>query len=701
MNNLERLKIFVSQNMKNVKDLDEGDLIFLSNLKSEYFCFDTESCRDEKNIQNERVYSWILSNTLNDFSVYGETLEEFLNLLKSFRRYGKITRNKKDVKTKALKYTSFVHNLGWDIEFFKYTLDKLGYKYYSKIMYDDDTIRDERLDCNCYNITENNGQVYNATIRIKVEDWVQKNKTSSMFVEFKMYDSFKIMPKSLDKIAKKVIKVDDMFYKLSEKYDYKKVRPYGYNLDDIEKCYLFNDGYLLKEFIKQYYIANNFNGFTASGIAFNNLLKFLFPNEKDKYKCFEMYYPPINDSEIIDLIDRSYSGGFTYANSNLKGLTILKHGFSLDINSSYPHKMKCNIMPYGTPKYFKGEYKFDKEYPLALQEVHFDYFKRKNNSNIGFIKIGSCENIIHDVKNFDLKKNDYVSTNMIDGELITTNYNLVWTYEELQLMLQCYDFYSFRKVGDKRLKGNKNLVKGLEYTKGVKFKGAVGHFGKFIDDCVFRKNKAKDEENNVMYESSKVDMNSVYGKLGSSFKRDIKVYEKNKHGIFEYHRKYENPNDWDYIEDRKYYRAYSSFTTSYGRMMLFKVILEIEQRFGSENFVYCDTDSIYATITEEQLRSLHITIDGHELGAWDIEKEFFKIKTLGAKKYIVYGRKYGETGKCHNVCKCAGLPDSVRNEINFNNFNFGTKFKKLQKKKVIGGYRLENTEFTIKDFTFY
>lgn len=701
MNNLDRLKIFVSQNMKKVSELNEGDLYFLANIDKDYFCFDTESCRDEKNIKNERVYSWILSNTINDFAVYGETLQEFLSLITSFRDYVKLARSKKKVKSKQVKYECFVHNLSWDFEFFKYVLDDLGFKYFSKVLFEDDTVQDERLNCNCYTITENNGQVYNSTIKIKCDEYVEKGNKSDFFINFTFRDSVKLIPKRLDQIAKKVIKIDEMFYKLSEKYDYKKVRKYGHELNDIEKCYLYNDGYILKEFIRQYYITNNFVGYTASAIAFNNLLNFLFPNEKNKYECFEMYYPPIKDSFIMDIIDKSYSGGYTYANSNMKCKTIIKHGFSIDINSSYPHKMKDKLMPVGEPKYFKGKYKFSKKYSLALQRVHFDYFKRKNNSNIGFIKIGACENIIHDVKKYDLKKNDYVATNMIDGELITSNYNLVWTYEELELMQECYDFYSYRVVDGKRLKGKKNLVKGIEYIDGVEFKARLGHFGEFIDNCVFRKNKAKDEGNNVMKESAKVDMNSVYGKLGSSFKRDIKEYVRNEKGLFEYRRKYESDKDYDYLEDRRYYRAYSSFTTSYGRMMLFKVILEIEERFGSENFIYCDTDSIYMTLNEEQLRSLHIELDKHKLGAWDIEKEFFKIKTLGAKKYIVYGREYGEIGKCHIECKCAGLPDNVREDINFDNFNFGQKFIKLQKKKVIGGYRLVNTEFTIKDFTLF
>jgi hypothetical protein len=90
-----------------------------------------------------------------------------------------------------------------------------------------------------------------------------------------------------------------------------------------------------------------------------------------------------------------------------------------------------------------------------------------------------------------------------------------------------------------------------------------------------------------------------------------------------------------------------------------------------------------------------------KLGAWDIEKVFTKFKCLGAKKYILYGHKYGKNLPDTIHQHCAGLPTNIQKDLNFDNFYLGAVFNKKQKKKVIGGYRLELIEFTLKDFTFY
>jgi hypothetical protein len=364
--------------------------------------------------------------------------------------------------------------------------------------------------------------------------------------------------------------------------------------------------------------------------------------------------------------------------------------------------MKYNKLPYGQPKYFEGKYKFDNEYDIALQKVHFDGFKRKNNSNIGFIKIGSCCDFNQDVRKYGYKKNDYVSNNFDEfGELITYNYNLVLTSFELEMLESVYDFYSYRKVGNKILKGKKNLIKGIQYVEGVKFKSLIGDFGEFIDDCVERKNKYKDEDNECGKTVAKRDMNSLYGKLGSGFYRKIMNYVVDEEGYFKYQRKYVNDNEFDYLEERKYYRAFASFTTSYGRCALQQVIIDIEKNYGADKFLYCDTDSIYALLSVEQLENLGLDLDGKKLGAWDIEKEFTKFKCLGAKKYLIFGHEYGKKKKDKISPHCAGLPYDIQKMLNFDNFYLGAEFNKKQKHKKVGGYRLEWTTFKLQEFTFY
>jgi DNA polymerase elongation subunit (family B) len=196
-------------------------------------------------------------------------------------------------------------------------------------------------------------------------------------------------------------------------------------------------------------------------------------------------------------------------------------------------------------------------------------------------------------------------------------------------------------------------------------------------------------------------MNSLYGKLGSGFERTIMNYIKDDNGYFKIQRKYVNDSDFDYEERRKYYRAFASFTTSYGRIALLSIIIKIEEKFGEESFLYSDTDSIYATLSVQEFKSLGVDLHKSRLGAWDIEKEFTKFKCLGPKKYILYGHEYGKNQKDKISAHCSGLPYNVQKTLNFDNFYLGAVFTKKQKKKVIGGYRLELIKFELKEFSFY
>ena len=81
---------------------------------AEYYCFDTETCCTSEEVYNyyynlkekcpiqgkhAKVYAWALSNTLNDFVIYGENLNQFLYCLdKIFKNRlgsgGEVTKKK-------------------------------------------------------------------------------------------------------------------------------------------------------------------------------------------------------------------------------------------------------------------------------------------------------------------------------------------------------------------------------------------------------------------------------------------------------------------------------------------------------------------------------------------------------------------------------------------------------------------------------
>lgn len=73
--------------------------------------------------------------------------------------------------------------------------------------------------------------------------------------------------------------------------------------------------------------------------------------------------------------------------------------------------------------------------------------------------------------------------------------------------------------------------------------------------------------------------------------------------------------------------------TSYARVYLLESILKL----GVDNFIYCDTDSIYfkTNMSEEELGK-KLPLDKYELGKWGIDCKFKSGKILGAKRYVFF-----------------------------------------------------------------
>ena len=80
------------------------------------------------------------------------------------------------------------------------------------------------------------------------------------------------------------------------------------------------------------------------------------------------------------------------------------------------------------------------------------------------------------------------------------------------------------------------------------------------------------------------------------------------------------------------------------------------------------------------------------MGKWKIEKHYNSFKTIGAKKYILT-----DTDE-KVICKCAGLPEDVRSQITYEQFEIGAEFVgKKQKFAMKGGYVLRDAKFKISD----
>ena len=679
---------------------------------NELYSFDTESSHKvEDGEPVARVYAWSIGNTGNDYQIYGEDINDIYIVFDKIARANNMEYN----DCNGGKFKVFIHNLTWDFQFMFYSMLEMGFNQFSgSVRYGKKT--NMKQPCGTFSVIENNGNVYSSTI--KLHDSIEltssrKNRKGeynkkTIDITINLIDSYKIMKKELKEIATDVLDIDEMFNKLGDDYDYTTYREVGHELTLFEKCYLYNDVYILKEFEKQFYMKLDTDKITASAISFEKFLSIAFKKDtyNENYKEFEKVFPDLSSYvKISEIIKNSYRGGWTQGNLRYIGIKqLLRNAVSIDINSSYPAVIRYKMLPYGTPRLYKRHVNKDEMqkngYDMRLLTIAFDGFKNNDEDNqIGEIQVGA-----DNVEAFQMRGTQYAHTNIIGGTQkgdVITNYKLVgrknasdkrrytmtiWDFE-LESMLKNMSFYTEEKKYVKHLQlwvSNGKLKRGFEVLETLCFKGKVGVFGEAVDIYTEMKKQGKREGNACMTEQAKMMMNAFFGKMGASYDRKDREVIMDDEGLIKYGNVVHS-----YTASKKYYPAYASAVTAWGRCNLRDTLYKV----GYNNVLYFDTDSLYTTLDEEELRfRVGDVLDDFELGKWKIEKYYDEFKCIGAKKYMLLDTD-GKT-----MCKCAGLPKTVRENIRFDEFYLGNEFDgKNQKKAVKGGYILTTVRFRLSD----
>ena len=480
------------------------------------------------------------------------------------------------------------------------------------------------------------GQFYSIEIYFEV-----KNKKVNKVT---IFDSLKILNFSVDKIAKDF---DLPIRKLN--IDYKAYRPVGHILTKEEVDYIRNDVEIMARALKFMFDL----GLDKMTIGADALAYY-----RKHCKYFLKYFPQLN--YLIDQdLRRSYKGGFTYLNDIYKGKEV-GEGIVLDVNSLYPSILHDEELPFGEPYFFEGEYKENKLYPLYVQTLTC-IFEIKHN------KIPS----IQLKNNLSFMPTEYIKSSK--GELVT----LTLTNIDLELFFEQYN------------------VTHITYHSGYMFKGIKGLFTEYVDHWTESKIKAKKENNKAMYMTSKLLLNSLYGKFGLNPNSRSKFPYLDEDGVVKY---YITP-----LQIRKsLYLPIATFVTSYARRKTILTSQAIKdytiKNYNEDYYIYSDTDSIHLKYLPEEILKEFVDIDDYRLGAWKMESTFTRGKYLRQKCYIEENYDDGL-----NVT-VAGLPKKLGKYITFENFENGLTLladdkeidHKLTFKHVKGGVLLVDTDFTIK-----
>lgn len=536
------------------------------------------------------------------------------------------------------KIEIYYHNLKFDGEFI------ISWLYHNGFTYDEGLNKEKTF----RTLITDTGIFYQMEVRF------HKNKNKKRLV---IKDSLKIIPLKVSQMAKA--------FGLEEskgEIDYKAFREEGHELTEEEKDYIIKDCLIVAQSLKKMFD----QGLTKMTIA-SNAINF-FKETIGGAKTFRRMFPLLNKKDD-EFIRQSYKGGFTYVDERRQNKWLNTKGCTYDVNSLYPsqmHSSSGNLLPYGMPIYFKGEYPLNEYYPLYIQRLKCKFKLKK-----GYVPTIQIKNN----SRFVGQETEYLKSSGVERvELIVTNVDL------------------------ETIKKHYNLTR-VEFIDGYMFKGKKGIFDNYIDHWNNIKEQATIDKNNGLRTIAKLMNNSLYGKFAVNSVNDVKipilqdngvVCQKGKVDIKELKEVEEQYKDIELMEDKDRelnYTAMASFITAYARRVTHRAIQE-----NYDNFCYADTDSIHLLGD----KAINIDIHNSKLGAWKHECNWESAKFIRAKTYI-------EEIDGHLDVKCAGMPDNVKEVINKKNFKVGfttegldEQYQKLVPKRVKGGVILTPTTFTIK-----
>ena len=533
----------------------------------------------------------------------------------------------------------FFHNLRFDLSFVIDALFRMGFKH--------TTDSKERKSWTFNTMISDKGLVYQCEII-----FYRKGKNIKKVV---LQDSLKLIP-----LKVKEIPAAFGFEECKGEIDYDRHNklPPDSPLTDEEKDYIIHDVVIVAKAIKYMY-SQGLDKMTVGACALDEYKRLVGKRTFDRWFPIPEYH---ND------VKQSYRGGFTYLNPKFAGKPV-KEGICLDVNSLYPSVMRDhnNLLPFGTPIFFEGQYKDDPIYPIYTQMLSCQFELKPG-------KIPTIQ-IKHSL---DYQGNEYLTSSK--GKEVILCLNSV----DLKLFFDHYNVYN------------------PEYLSGWKFKASSGMFDNYIDKWIANKIKASKEGNKGLRFISKIFLNSLYGKFATDITLTNKVPFFDGDRVRYY---FSEP------ETRKgVYIAMASFITSYARYKTISSAQKIMDDYNSGKsdiqFVYSDTDSLKLLSPGFKLPE-GLDIDPYKLGAWKYEGRFSDkgqkpgcgAKFLRQKCYIENLTEdiTSDDPDYHLEIVVAGMPEECYDQVTFDNFNIGMSYHGKKTPRIFpGGTVLTEGDFTIK-----
>ena len=593
------------------------------------FTADFETSTEAWNIEKARVWLWDICNINSYTHTTGKTIESFIEAIKEIGKRG--------YENVLLGF----HNLAYDgIYLLNYLLEN-GFKGTA-----DETPKTNEI----FTLITKMGQHYCYVINFGQLCRFHKPFTVTIV------DTYKTIHMSVEKIAEA--------YKLpilKGSIDYDLFRPENYDPNETEIAYIQNDTEIIARALQENFKLK-LTKVTQPANAFSFYKKTIGKEQ------FDAWFPVDED---FTLPRQAYFGGMCYANPKYQNKDL--YGCkSYDINSMYPSAMLHALLPYGRGIFGHGNaLNFLDELGLKLNEncVYVQRFMcayelKPNHIPILFKSRYSLNNDLHST-----------SSNYVVEELILTHTDIEMLFENYDVaQVEYLDFVIYNAQKGYTL--TRNEIQTLPYEEIIEKDGK----GSMFYDYVKYWRQVKENSTGARRENAKFMQNMLYGNFGKNIDGTIKIPYIEDEQIKFVEAKTNN--------ERVEYVPIACFITAWCRYFLVKDILK-----NIDNFIYCDTDSLYLIDKGE---TPDLTLHQNIYGAYKLEHLINRIRVIGSKRYI-YDGSLPDGSKAGIYVTCCGADNNIKQQLNFENFYAGLEVDgKKQVKTVKGGKHITKTTYKIK-----
>lgn len=386
--------------------------------------------------------------------------------------------------------------------------------------------------------------------------------------------------------------------------DYRMNRLHGHVVTDEEREYCFKDTRIIVDILLEEIKRGDKDFFRAVSMASYSMLKLLkrgFPRALRPYLEFRKLYPELGEEEN-EFVRKALAGGICYATKAYQFKEIDSPVLHIDGHQMHPSQIYLKPHPYGPGEYFEGEPK-----------------KIFKHINVCHVRVSYDDVLIHSV--IKLIGRDFADS----VEL--------WVFDfEIPTMRKCYV----------------NLE--IEYIDGYCYKSRFLPWREYVHENYVQRLEAK--KNHDAYNTMRFKLLNNAGAYGKFVERPhTEIFENciDEDGIITSKVLEKSFSDPMKAYNAKYTYIPLGSIPAWSRVELVETAL----KFGWENILYLDTDSIFCLYNEETKKVLETEINlNDELGGWAIEEICDRAQFTAPKRYKL---EVTEDGKTTTTIKAGGI----------------------------------------------